>query len=109
MDRHKPQPMDRELFQKEVIENKKTCLICFMAPWSEPSREMEDTIVEVTHLWYGTVPVYVIDPDEEPFIMDKYSVAAVPAYIMFKNGEPGPKVVGIRTAEPINNYVASSM
>ena len=108
MDRHKPQPMDRELFQKEVIENKKTCLICFMAPWSEPSREMEDTIVEVTHLWYGTVPVYVIDPDEEPFIMDKYRWRRY-RHISCSKRRTGAEGCWNTDAEQINNYVASSM
>lgn len=109
MEKHRPQAMNRSDFNKIVIEEKQVCLVCFMATWSKPSREMEDPVAEVTDRWYSIVPVYTVDPDEEPFIMAEYSVNAVPTFILFKDGQAKEKVVGIRTADEINQYVADNI
>lgn len=105
MEKHKPQPMDREAFHTVVIDSKKTCLVCFMAQWSEPSRQMDQPVIDITHKWYGLVPVYLIDPDEEPFIMSEYSINAVPTLVMFRDGQAVDRIVGIRTPGQIDKFV----
>ena len=104
MGKHEPQPMDRQLF-RETAEGGKTCMVCFMAEWSQPSREMNDIIADITHKWYGSVPVYVVDPDEEPFIMSEYSVNAVPAFIIFRGGREAGRIVGLRTFEQMDRFI----
>ena len=105
MDRRKPQPMDREAFKCRVAEGKGICLVCFMGQWSEPSRQMDPLVEDLTDKWYGILPVYVIDPDEEPFITAENSVTAVPTFIIFKDGQEIDRIVGIRTGEQLEKFV----
>ncbi len=103
-----PQNIDEAGFGRIVLEEQRTSLVCFMADWSEPSRAMTAVVEEIEQEWRGKAEVLIIDPDSEPFLMTRYGVTAIPAFILFVGGHAAERAVGIRDFEDIDRLIAKN-
>ena len=90
----------------EVIGSGKTVLVDLWAPWCGPCRMLSPIIDEIAesqeqlNLIVGKVNV-----DENVEIAKKYSVAAIPTLLIFKNGELANKSVGLVSKQEILNLI----
>lgn len=83
-------------FQKEVIESGQLTLVDFWRPGCGACYKMDPVIEEVDREIGERVKIGKLNVFEAPDIAEKYGIPATPALIIFKNGEPVERAVGVR-------------
>lgn len=85
-----------ENFEKEVLNSEIPVLVDFFANWCSPCKMMSPVVEELAKEMEGKVKVYKVDTDEEQNLAIKYGIMSIPTFIVFKNGEPVNKAIGMR-------------
>ena len=86
-----------ETFENEVLQSDKPVLVDFWAEWCGPCRMIAPTIEELSNEVGGDAVIGKVNVDEEPELASGYGVMSIPTIIVFKNGKPVSKVVGVRS------------
>lgn len=74
-------------------------LVDFGAPWCPPCRRLEPILEELDRQLAGKLPILQVNVDECPESAAAYGVMSMPTVIIFKDGQPVRKLVGLRPAE----------
>ncbi len=82
-------------FESEVLQSDKPVLVDFWAEWCMPCRMLAPTISELAADFEGRVKVGKVDTDANRNVAARYGIQAIPTVIVFKNGEPVRKFVGV--------------
>lgn len=90
-----------ENFEKEVLNSEVPVLVDFFATWCGPCKMMSPLVEELAKEMEGKAKVYKVDTDEERDLAIKYGIMSIPTFIVFKNGEPVGKAVGMRDKEEL--------
>lgn len=90
-----------ENFEKEVLNSEVPVLVDFFATWCGPCKMMSPVVEELAKEMEGKVKVYKVDTDEEQDLAIKYGIMSIPTFIVFKNGEPVGKAIGMRDKEEL--------
>lgn len=93
--------INKDNFEKEVLQSDKPVLIDFWASWCGPCRMFSPTIDAVAEEYADEVKVGKLNVDDEGSIAAKYHVASIPTIILFKNGEPVKRSVGAIPKEAV--------
>ena len=70
-------------------------LVDFGAEWCGPCKALEPTMEKISVTYEGKVSVYSVDIDNHPSLAAKNGVMSVPTLILFKDGKPVDRVVGL--------------
>jgi thioredoxin 1 len=70
-------------------------LVDFWAEWCGPCRMMEPAINELAAEVEGKAKVGKLNVDNEGDLAQKYEVASIPTFIVFKDGEIHERFVGV--------------
>ena len=82
-------------FQTDVLESDQPVLVDFWAPWCGPCKLIAPTIDAIATEYAGKVRVGKVNTDENPKVATEYSVSAIPTVLLFQNGQPVDKFVGV--------------
>jgi thioredoxin 1 len=82
-------------FESEVLSADVPVLVDFWAEWCMPCRMLAPTIDELAGEYKGKVKVGKVDTDANREVTVKYGINAIPTIILFKDGEPLKKFVGM--------------
>ena len=82
-------------FQTEVLDASAPVLVDFWAEWCMPCRMLAPTIDEIADEFAGKIKVGKLDTDGNQEIGVKYGISAIPTVILFKEGEPVRKFIGL--------------
>lgn len=99
--------LDDQNFKKEVLENSKIVLVSFWSPGCGPCLKMEPVIEELAKEFKGRVEVGKLNIMENPGIAKIYGIPATPTLIIFKDGKPIEKAVGVRPKQILINKLNS--
>jgi len=83
-------------FDQEVLRSEEPVLADFWAPWCMPCRMLAPTIDQIAEDYRGRVKVVKINTDENQQLAAKYGIRGIPTLIIFKNGEPIDRAVGVQ-------------
>ena len=84
-----------ETFNKEVLQAEVPVLVDFNAKWCGPCRKLSQILDEIETTLDGKVKVAKVDADANREILTKYSVSGLPSLLVFSNGEPVERMVGL--------------
>ena len=106
---HKAQPMSQSAFEEQVLNEGRTTLVCFLEEWSEPCKEMDQTIDALSDAFYGQLEVHRMDLEEAPLAAARFGINSIPALVLFVGGEPVQKLFGLREYEDIHRIIAKHL
>ncbi len=97
--------LTNETFETEVIKSDIPVLVDFFATWCGPCRILAPTVEELAGDYEGKVKVVKADVDTLPEVSIKYNIMSIPTLMVFKNGEPLDKMVGVSEYEEIAEMI----
>ena len=94
-------------FKTEI--SKGVTLVDFSAAWCGPCRAMAPIIEEVAQHFQNKAVIAKIDIDAEQKTAAEYQVTSIPTVILFKDGKEVNRLVGLRDAEGVIEFVQSAL
>jgi len=86
-------------FEAEVLTADKPVLVDFWAEWCGPCRLLTPKIEQMARDFDGRVKFGKLDTDANRDTAMKYGISAIPTVILFKDGQPAQRIVGLRENE----------
>ena len=93
--------LNKDNFEKEVMEANVPVLIDFWASWSGPCRMMSPVIDKIAEEMGDKLKVCKVNVDENHELAEKYEIMTIPAFIVIKNGAEAGRTIGVQPKEDI--------
>ena len=93
--------LNKDNFEKEVMEAEVPVLIDFWANWCGPCRMMSPVIDKIAEEMGDKVKVCKVNLDENHELAEKYEIMTIPAFIIVKNGAETGRTIGVQPKEDI--------
>lgn len=92
-------------FEAEVLKADKPVLVDFYADWCGPCRMMAPAVEALAEELADIAVVGKLNVDDNEEIAMQYGVMSIPTLIVFKNGQPVKKTVGVQAKEVIEQMI----
>jgi len=96
-------------FDAEVLQANLPVLVDFWAPWCGPCRAMSPVLDAVSQELAGKVKIVKLNVDDNQQIAVRFGVSAIPTLIIFKNGQPADRIVGVVPREELTRRLTATM
>ena len=96
-------------FEADVLKSSKPVLVDIWADWCTPCKAMEPAIAAVATEFEGRLDVAKIDADAFPDLAQRLDVMSLPTVMVFKNGQPVDRIVGLATKDRLTGVVTAAL
>ena len=86
--------LNRDNFQKEVLESEIPVLVDFYADWCGPCKMMAPVINDLASEFAGRCKIGKCNIDDEMELSRTYKVMSIPTLIVFIDGKPVETMIG---------------
>ena len=101
--------LNSENFKEIVLKSDKPVLVDFFATWCGPCKMMAPIVDVIADEMADKAVVCKIDVDEAQDIAMQYSVASIPTFILFKNGNAVETLVGGRPKDALVELIEENI
>lgn len=88
-------------FKQSVLDQAGTTLVDFYATWCGPCKQYSPIVEKVASEKPEGVHFVKIDVDKSPDVARQYGVDVIPTTILFKEGKPVQRFVGVQSEETL--------
>ncbi|OGK24069.1 thioredoxin [Candidatus Roizmanbacteria bacterium RIFCSPHIGHO2_02_FULL_38_11] len=96
--------INKDTFQKEVLEDKGVVFIDFYADWCAPCRVTSPIIDELSNE-ITNIKFLKVDVDKNPELAQQYSIFSIPTFMILKEGKVASQFVGAMGKEGFLNEI----
>jgi len=90
----------------EQIRQSGNTLVEFGAVWCPPCKALLPVLDELSEQYGDGLTILKVDCDESPEAASRFGVMSMPTVILFHNGEPVERLVGLRSKSAYENVLA---
>ncbi|REK69483.1 thioredoxin [Paenibacillus paeoniae] len=84
-------------------------LVDFWAPWCGPCKMQLPIVEELAGELAGQATIAKINVDEEPELASQFGVMSIPTLILFKDGQPVDKMVGLQSKDALKTKISNQI
>jgi thioredoxin 1 len=84
-------------------------VVDFSAPWCPPCKPLLTILEEIDQEYNGSITTLKINPDDSPVASAEFGIMSMPTVIVFKDGQPVEKLVGLRPKEAYKILIAKHL
>jgi thioredoxin 1 len=96
-------------FAQEVEQAKGVCLVDFWAEWCAPCRMMAAAVTTLGTEMAGKAKICKLDTDAHRDAAARFGITAIPTLIIFKDGEPVKRFVGVTSKDDLAAGLTDAM
>ncbi len=86
--------VDKENFEKEVLQSENPVMVDFWATWCVPCRMIAPIVERLAEKYAGRLKVAKLDVDKNQELAIRYQVMSIPTLLFFKNGQVVDRIIG---------------
>lgn len=90
-------------FEEEVLKSELPVLVDFYADWCGPCKMMAPIVEKLAEEYDGRIKIGKCNTDDNMPLTQKYRVASIPTFIVFKGGEPVATYMGAMPADDLRD------
>ncbi len=91
-------------FQAKVIDAEGPVLVDFYADWCGPCRMIAPALVELARE-EPAARIIKVNVDDSPNVAAHYRIESIPALMVFENGQPVKRQLGVMTKDQLRNML----
>ena len=91
---------------REMIENGKTFLVDFWAPWCPHCRKINPAYEQIAEQYAGVLEVVKVDMDEDDKLWSELQVELIPTLRLYVDGKPVASTVAPESKAAIDEFLA---
>ena len=95
-------------FEAEVLQSDKPVLVDFWAPWCGPCRIQGPILEEIEKDLAGKAKIVKLNTDDNMDVAAQFGIQAIPTLILFMNGKPVDRMVGVQNKHALLKKLAVS-
>lgn len=92
---HSPVTVTDDSFDAQVLANDRPVLVDFWATWCGPCRVIAPILDQIAQERAADLTVAKLDIDANPLTPQRFQIISIPTMILFINGKPTKRLVGV--------------